>query len=319
MPGGRGTNGEQQQLQPSCCWFSGKGLGKQSQDCSSALTALPEPGILLPERLSSSFPQVLSPWDTRGGIRNGRHKSPLHETAPQTNGHRARRAENVLSAGSQHCVSDNSTVLLPDSQDLRNIHLGWATAQEDSEMSSSSALFPIKMDLIQVQIKFLGTSLQTSMSAKRRKEKALFYIFFPSRKWEENKKNIQQQSTITIWTIYPRATCLLPKWTFPIIVSNSGLVPNSTLRRQSLLLVTKVKISNLHLFHASGLNPCHKCGLKEFYSCSDLWNGSCSKERLVWVWSSRYGAVPEPGPERRMCSWKPTREWHLKINKFAFL
>lgn len=133
----------------------------------------------------------------------------------------------------------------------------------------------------------LGAYLEMSMSAKRRKGKGFFLNFFSSCKWKENKKNIQQQSTTTIWTIYPRATCLLPKWTFPILISNSGLFTNSNLRGQNLLLVTKVNISNLHLFHAWGLNLCHICGLKEFYSSSDLWNGSCCKKVLVWVYSCR--------------------------------
>lgn len=162
-----------EQLQPSCCCFSGKrGWQSRAKGCLSAPAAFPEPRILLPQRLSSSFSQVSSsPWDVRAGIRNGRSKSPLYQTAPQNNGQRKMFflvEVNALSQTTQLCSSHTariSGIFVWDGPQLRRIQ-------------KCQCLFFPKMVLIQPQIKFLGASLETSMSAKEEKKKLFFSIFF---------------------------------------------------------------------------------------------------------------------------------------------
>lgn len=118
-----------EQLQPSCCCFSGKrGWQSRAKCCLSAPAAFPEPRILLPQRLSSPFSQVSSsPWDVRGGIRNGRNKSPLYQTAPQNNGQRKMFflvEVNALSQTTQLCFSHTariSGIFVWDGPQLRRI------------------------------------------------------------------------------------------------------------------------------------------------------------------------------------------------------
>lgn len=90
----------------------------------------------------------------------------------------------------------SQTTQLCFSQTARRIPLGWATAQQNSEMSSSGALFPIKMGLVQPQIKFLGLTWKCQCQPKEEKEKGFFKIFFQAvngRKTRRISNNNQQQ------------------------------------------------------------------------------------------------------------------------------
>lgn len=154
--------------------------------------------------------------------------------------------------------------------------LGWTRRIHKCQVPR--AFFPIKMDLIQPQIKFLGASLETSMSAKKRNEKAFFQIFFfklyMGGKQEEYPTTVNNTSLNNLSQSHLSSSKMnLPHhhfWSWTI----HKLQPQEA-KSASL---AKVNISNLPLFHVSGLNLHRVCGLKEFYSCSDLWSGSCSKE-----------------------------------------
>lgn len=122
---------------------AGKGLGKQSQHQEH------------PQSTGFSSFSGLSPWDARGGVRSARNKSALHGTAPQ-NGHRERGQE-MLELSSALPLPAGAQETFWDGPRLRRIQ----------KCQIPHAFFPIKMDLIQPQIKFLRTSLEMSMSAKK--------------------------------------------------------------------------------------------------------------------------------------------------------